>query len=237
MRRIRIGLIGEQNRGVRAHAAIPKALQAAGSALNAGVEPVWLPTAHLAEGTEAKLSGLDGLWCVPNSPYESTQGALQAIRHARERGRPFLGTCGGFQHTLLEYARHVIGMEYADHCETNPAAAVPLLHRLACSLVGVRGTIRILPGSRAREMYGSESVIEEYHCNYGLNEVYRSRLADGKLRVTGEDEAGNVRIVELTGHPFFVATLFQPELSALYAAIPHPIVLEFVRAATLAESA
>src|SRR5204862_344720 len=91
---------------------------------------------------EERLSPFDAIWCVPNSPYASMEGALCAIRFARESGRPFLGTCGGFQHTIIEYARNVLGFHEADHAESNPAAALPLISRLACFLLLVAAVLR-----------------------------------------------------------------------------------------------
>src|SRR5262249_50031260 len=136
MRPIRIGMIGDRNLEVRAHVAIPRALDLAGHGLPRPLEPVWLSTITLTHGLETKLASVSGLWCVPNSPYASMEGALSAIRFAREHSVPFLGTCGGFQHALIEFARDVLGMTEADHAETNPRAAVPFVSALACSLTG-----------------------------------------------------------------------------------------------------
>src|SRR5881397_3066331 len=124
---IRIGLIGDYDTRVKAHLAIPRALELASGGLERRVEPVWLATGELEGATERHLSLFDGLWCVPGSPYESMEGALRAIRFARERGVPFLGTCGGFQHALIEYARDVLGILDADHAESNPGAATQLI--------------------------------------------------------------------------------------------------------------
>jgi CTP synthase (UTP-ammonia lyase) len=158
------------------------------------------------------------------------QGALAAIRFARERPLPFLGTCGGFKHALIEYARNVLGWTEADHAESNPGAALPLVAPLSCSLVGVEGSVRLLPGSEACRIYGRPEALEGYHCNFGLNGSYQHALQGGALRISGVDEQGAARVVELQGHPFFVATLFQPELSA-FRDLPHPIVSAFVAAA------
>lgn len=216
---------------MRAHAAIPRALElAAGS--SAGVEPRWLPTPSLEKDLPGKLAGLDALWCVPGSPYASTEGALAAIRFAREKGRVFLGTCGGFQHALLEYARDAMGLPGAEHAETSPGAAAPFISPLSCSLVGKTGTIHFRRESRAALLYGAAEAVEAYHCSFGLNPGYRARLEAGGMSVTGVGEDGTARVVELAGHPFFLATLFQPELSALREnALPHPLITGFVRAA------
>src|SRR5690348_13523420 len=128
---LRIGLIGDYSPEILAHVAIPRALDFAASDVGVPVEPVWLATDRLAQDGVAVLSMFDVLWCVPGSPYASMDGALAAIRFARERGVPFLGTCGGFQHALIEYARNVLGLAAADHAESNPDAALPLIVPLA----------------------------------------------------------------------------------------------------------
>ncbi|PYS76830.1 MAG: hypothetical protein DMF67_08410 [Acidobacteria bacterium] len=227
---LRVGLIGDYNPEVRAHVAIPKALDLAEGVTGCKSEATWVATARIGGDVEEQLRPFDALWCVPASPYANMEGALSAIRFARERARPFLGTCGGFQHALIEYARDVLGLAGADHAESNPTAEVTLVTPLTCSLVGAQGTIRLKEGSRARSIYGRAEVVEQYHCNFGFNPRYRSLLESGDLKVTGVDTEGDVRVVELTSHPFFVATLFQPELSA-FEALAHPLVCAFVRAA------
>lgn len=230
MNPIRIGLVGDRNLEVRAHAAIPRALDLAGKSLPRPLELVWLTTATLGRGPDDRLTGLGGLWCVPGSPYENTDAALWAIQGARERPLPFLGTCGGFQHAILEFARHVLGVAGAAHAELSPAAKDPWISELPCSLVGESGLVTMTPGSKAAGAYGKERATEEYHCNYGFNPAYRERMEAAGMKVTGVDEAGEVRIIELEGHPFFVATLFQPELSA-YRGVPHPLIRAFGEAA------
>jgi len=227
--KIQIGLVGDYDAGITAHVAIPKALAFA-AAGNYEVEASWLATRNLASDVEKQLQRFNGIWCVPGSPYQSMDGALNAIRFAREQRRPFLGTCGGFQHTLIEYARNVLGLADADHAESNPAAAVPLITPLACALRETGGKIRFEPGSRVREIYGCDEVTEEYNCSFGLNRRYDSIFNAGPLCATGVDGNEEVRIVELEGHPFFIATLFQPERSALRN-VAHPLVRVFVKAA------
>lgn len=227
----RIGLIGDFNLEVRAHTAIPRALALASDEGTYDAETSWLATPLLAErNAEQLLSTFDAFWCVPGSPYESMEGALNAIRFARERGYPFLGTCGGFQHTLIEYARNVLGLIEADHAESNPAAALPLIAPLACSLVGAQGTIQLQPGSRISSIYGSNQTLESYFCNYGFNSQFQSLFEDGEMRITGVDSNGEARVIELIPHPFFIATLFQPELSA-FSGVSHPLVAAFLQAA------
>src|SRR5439155_10965856 len=172
----RIALIGDYHPQVKAHVAVLAALALAAADLVCKIEPVWLPTPSLDHSAEQQLSGFDAIWCVPNSPYVSMDGALRAIRWARESGRPFLGTCGGFQHAIVEYARNVLGLVAADHAESNPIAALPLISPLACSLDGATGTIRLKPGSRLGAIYGRTEIVERYQCNFGLNPRHQSLL-------------------------------------------------------------
>jgi CTP synthase (UTP-ammonia lyase) len=196
--------------------------------LRADVTFEWLPSPELQPTAAARLEPYAGVWCVPGSPYRNTLGVIEAIRFARVQRRPFLGTCGGFQHALLEYAQAEWGIE-ALHAETSPEADDPVIAPLICSLVEVRGGLELEPGSRLRAIYGREVANEEYHCNYGLSPRYALRLLSGPLKIAARDDEGSVRAVELGGHPFFIGTLFQPERAALREQIP-PLVKAFVRA-------
>jgi CTP synthase (UTP-ammonia lyase) len=227
---VRIALVGDYQPSVPAHRAAPRALELAAASLACRLEFVWTPTPALDNKPEQRLATFDAVWCVPNSPYASMEGALRGIRFARETGRPFLGTCGGFQHAVIEYARNVLGFSEADHAESNPGAAMPVMTRLACSLTGAKGSIRLTPGSRLHTIYGRTEIAENFNCNFGLNPRYEAILGDGKLTVVGRDDQGEVRAVELAGNAFFIATLFQPELSAL-GGTAHPLICAFVRAA------
>ena len=230
MKRIRMGLIGDHNDTHLAHRAIPHALEVCASAAKCGVEPVWLDTVRCE--TE-RLEGFDAFWCVPASPYRSMEGALRAIRFAREKGQPFLGTCGGFQHALIEYARNVLGLRSADHAETNPGSSCLIISPLKCSLVEGRGIVLLTEGSRLRELYDSKKATEMYHCSYGLNRAFESKVASEDLRFSARDEGGEVRAFELTNHPFYVGTLFQPERSDFLRQV-HPIIYGFMKAAMAA---
>lgn len=130
----------------------------------------------------------------------------------------------------MEYARNVLGIAEADHEEISPNAQVHLIHRLECVIAGQVRPVRFLAGTMTFRVYGKELSNEHFRCSFGLNPEYRQLIADGKLRVSGTDENGEARIVELSGHPFFVATLFLPQLSST-AAAPHPLFTEFLRVA------
>jgi len=149
---IRIALIGDYSAAVTAHTAIPPALELAAKSLNVDVEPVWIHTLKLPINDEGRsLVGYHGIWCVPASPYANTDGAISAITFARTQAIPFLGTCAGFQHALIEFFRNVIGSNDVAHAELDPGAERPLISKLSCSLVEVVSAIRLTPGSRPKD--------------------------------------------------------------------------------------
>jgi CTP synthase (UTP-ammonia lyase) len=106
-----------------------------------------------------------------------------------------------------------------------------VITRLACSLRGLEQEVHIVPGTRAAEAYGVERVTEKFMCRFGVNEAYRERLFGDDLRVSGTDAEGNVRMAESQTHPFFMGTLFVPQMSS-EAGRPHPLLVAFVQAAT-----
>ena len=228
MKPITIALVGDRRDEVIAHRCIPRAIEFA--AAPQAVALKWIHTVELADGVKP-LHGCSAVWLVPASPYASMTGALRAVRHARENGIPFLGTCGGVQHALLEFARNIANLPEADHAEVNPDAGVPLLVQLSCDLREKDGAVNFTPGTLLQRSYGTNRALETYHCRYGLNTAYRARLEAAGFQFTAHDDAGDVRGGELPNHPFFVGTLFQPERSALREE-RHPLIAAFVAAAS-----
>lgn len=230
-----IALVGDYSPDVIAHRAIPLALALARTETNCPIAWHWVQTRDIHDA-DRELADFAAVWVVPASPYENMAGALEAIRFARETGRPFLGTCGGFQHALIEFARNVAGLATADHAESNPSADTLVVTPLACSLVERGGDIRFAPDSLVHAAYGRDSAHETYHCNYGLNAAHRPALERAGLRFTAFDHDGAIRAAELvtTTHPFFVGTLFQPERAALHGETP-PLARAFVQAIAKAE--
>jgi len=218
-----VALVGDRNDTVVAHRAIPRALELAGAALGVPVAWEWHLTRTISPASVAGLASFDGIWCVPASPYENEAGALAAIRFARESAVPFLGTCGGCQHAILEYARNVLGLKEAQHAESNPDAAVPLIAPLACAMVEQTAPILLLPGTRIREIYGQDRIEEGYHCSFGLNPALEHLLVGSSLRIGGRSPEGEARALELDDHPFFLLTQFQPERRALSGEVPPPV--------------
>ena len=164
-----------------------------------GCEWDWFHTSTLLDDPSEQLADFHGVWCVPAGPYANTGGALASIRLARRTGRPFLGTCGGFQHALLEYAEGVWGVARPAHAELDPLAADPVIAPLACGLVEQSAEIRFEKGSRLAAIYGVEAVTEGYHCRYGLRSGYSDRLASGPLHVVDETLQAMFARSSLTG--------------------------------------
>ncbi|HWA85148.1 MAG TPA: hypothetical protein VG710_02905 [Opitutus sp.] len=226
----RLALIGDYSPSVTAHQAIPRALSLARDELAADLSWDWVHTRDIHDAPQA-LAAFAAVWVVPASPYANPAGALDAIRLFRETRRPFLGTCGGFQHALIEFARNVAGLADAEHAETSPSSPTLLVVPLACSLVEKTTPLRFVSGSLLRAAYGADTAIEGYRCSFGPNPAYMPALERAGLRFTAFDAGGEPRAAELapSAHPFFVGTLFQPERAALRDVTP-PLVRAFVRA-------
>jgi CTP synthase (UTP-ammonia lyase) len=222
----RIALLGEFSPSFPPHAATMAAVHHAAAALHVEMEAQWVSTAAV---DDRLLSEYAGLWVAPGSPYKSLERALRAIREARERGIPCFGTCGGFQHMVIEYARHVLSFADAQHAEYDPYASRLFISALECSLVGRAMTLHFRAGSRVAEIYGALSAEEEYYCDFGVSPEAVPLLRTGPLAITGSDAEGEIRVVELADHPFFIGTLFVPQMRSSPER-PHPLVAAFVRA-------
>lgn len=225
---MKIALVGDYDQNALAHRVIPESLAASATALATPLESLWI---HSRDVDQAALATVDALWCVPLSPYAEPEAVIAAIRYARETELPFLGTCAGYQHALLEYARNVLGFAHADSAEDNPQTSMPLISALACRLADEGEKVLLQRDSRLAQIYQSETVVEQYNCGFGLNPDYRAIFADSSLRFSAFDENGEPRAFELDGHRFFFATAFQPERSALQG-FTHPLITALLMAAS-----
>lgn len=224
---MKIILVGDYDASVLAHQAIPRAIELSAQALETGAEPVWM---HSAEVDLSAIASADALWCVPLSPYADAQAVITAIRFSRENDMPFLGTCAGYQHAVLEYARNVLGFEDADSAEDNPATTMPLIAALKCRLTNDAGRISLEQGSRLADIYQSGRAVETYHCGYGVNPEYLSVFCGREFRFCARDDDGEPRAFELAGNRFYFGTAYQPERSSLQQAA-HPLITAFMSAA------
>ena len=171
----------------------------------------WVAT----DSEEARdLSSADGVWLLPGTPYRDADAAFAAIRHCLDAGVPFLGTCGGFQHALVELARSRAGIADAAHEESDPDASDPVVSRLACTLYGEVRTVTPVPGTRFAEICGTEPFGGFHWCGYGLDPAYVEPLKRAGVVVGATADDAGVEAVELPEHPFFLATAFQPQVGA-----------------------
>jgi CTP synthase (UTP-ammonia lyase) len=222
-----IAILGEYTPASAPQAMTTVAIGHAQARLGVAVDAAWISTAAI---DESLFDRFDALWIAPGSPYKDLERTLWAIRRARERGIPCFGTCGGFQHMVLEYARNVLGFHDAQHAEYDPYASRLFLTQLACSLVGREMRLSFVAGSRVAAIYGALEATEAYYCDFGVNPEHAPLLGAGPLRITGSDAEGEARVIELPGHAFFLGTLFVPQTSSTPDA-PHPLVTAFVEAA------
>lgn len=226
---MKIAIIGDYNPQAATHTATSDALRHAAGQLDIPVTFDWMATENIRPQFDSICKQYDAYWIAPGSPYKDFAGVLQIIRYAREHHIPTIGTCGGFQHMVIEFARHVLQLEDAAHAEYDPYASRLVVTPLSCSLVGQTLQIHIrAPHSKTAQALQTDRLTAQYYCNFGLNPDYQTQLHEQGFEVVGVDDDGEARILELANHPFFVATLFVPQTSST-AAHPHPLISGFLQ--------
>jgi len=220
---------------------VQEALIHGGIANDVGVEIDWLSSEDFENGQSAeKLADYHGLLIPGGFGVRGVEGMLSAIRWARENGLPFFGICLGLQTAVIEFSRSVCGIAGAHSTEwdrdtTDPVICLMNSQREVTDMGGTQRlgamTARLKAGSRAAEIYGSQEISERHRHRYEVNNAYREVLAERGMEVSGVSPDGNlVEMVELPGHPWFVATQAHPELKSR-PDHPHPLFAAFVGAA------
>ena len=136
----------------------------------------------------------------------------------------------GDWNAVVEFARNVAGIADADHAETTPDGSNLVVGRLACSLIGQERDVTAVPGTRMCDLCGDAPFVGFHWCNYGLAPAYADRLAEHGLVIAARADDAGVEAVELPNHPFFLATLFQPQVGSLAGHPLHPVIEAFVAA-------
>lgn len=244
MKNINIAVLGTCNSEFRPHRVLSTTLQQAALHLGIEIKPEWIATDKLndLENAFGLLKGFHGIWCSPGSPYKSLTGALNGIRFARENDIPFIGTCAGFQHLILEYARNILGYTEANSEEYKANGQVLFITPLKCALTGQTLHITIREDTLAHRIWGQTQIREHYYCRFGLNPEYLPQIQESDLVISGTDKTHEPRIVELPGHPFFIGTLFVPGDEQLFDGQPnqlnfHPLIKAFAGACLQTEPA
>ena len=226
---MKLAIIGDYNASFRPHVATNEAVEQVKKFLNISLQVDWIATDTILSNLDFICKSYDGFWIAPGSPYKSMEGALKIIAYARENKVPTLGTCGGFQHIVIEFARNILQIKEATHAEYDPYASVLIVNPLSCSLVGERLDVTITDKeSLTYKLVESDTLHEKYYCNFGLNPAYQSAIHAGGLKVVASDNTSEARILELAHHPFFIATLFVPQDNST-ATNPHKIVVGFIK--------
>jgi len=221
-----IALLGEYTSTFPPHVSTDAAIRHAQDLFDLDITADWVSTEDIGPTLFEHFSGI---WVAPGSPYKNIEKTLWAIRYARENNIPCFGTCGGFQHMVIEYARHVLGFKDAQHAEYDPYASNLFISELACSLAGREMRLSLAPGSRIAAIYGGSSATESYYCNFGVNPYYVDQLQQGPLQVSASDAEGEIRVIEHPDHPFFIGTLFVPQMRST-SERPHPLIIAFLMA-------
>lgn len=131
---------------------------------------------------------------------------------------------------VLEFARNVLGLADAKHAEYDPNASRPFISPLSCPVAGMELRVSLRPQTTVHTLYGRDEVVERYYCTFGVNPEYSDTLARNRdLVISGRDSHGEIRIIEMLDHPFFVGTLFVPQTQSREW-MPHPLVSGFLQA-------
>lgn len=211
-----IAALGDRDPALYTHREIDAAMRLVPD----GVELRWVAT----DGEEARrIDSFDGLWVLPGTPYRDDDAVYAAIRFAREQGMPMLGTCGGFQYMAVEFARSVAGISGAAHAKSEPDAEAIVVGALACSLVGEERTVTAVPGTRLAALCGTTPFTGFHWCSYGLADGIDEKLARTGLVVSAFAGDAGVEGFELRAHPFYLATLFQPQVGSSDRGELHPL--------------
>lgn len=221
-----IALLGDRNPEYLTH----RELDAALHLFPEDVTAEWVPTDD--PDSRKRVAESDALWVVPGTPYRDDSFVYESIQQAREGQKPFLGTCGGFQYALVEYARNVTGLSNASHGEESPQSEDQVVTRLSCSLVGEEREVSTIDGTRLRTIYGHEPFMGFHYCNFGLAEHYVDQLSDQNLIVSARAIDAGVEGIELSDHPFYIATLFQPQVGSIAGKPLDPLIARFIEAAS-----
>ncbi|HEX8694105.1 MAG TPA: CTP synthase [Longimicrobium sp.] len=238
---VRIAVVGKYVALVDSYKSVAEALKHGGIANDAHVEIDWLSSEDFENGQSAeKLRDYHGLLIPGGFGVRGVEGMLSAIRWARENGLPFFGICLGLQTAIIEFSRSVCGLPEAHSAEWERDTSDPVIclmdsQRQVTDLGGTMRlgayTARLAPGSKAAEIYGSHEISERHRHRYEVNNAYRETLEERGMRVSGTSPDGNlVEMIELPGHPWFVATQAHPELKSRPNQ-PHPLFASFIAAA------
>ncbi len=238
---VEIALVGKYVKLQDAYLSVHEALKHAGIHLGTRVRVRWVDAENMSyEEAAEMLEQVDGVLVPGGFGSRGWEGKILACRVARERGIPYLGICLGMHVAVSEFARHVVGLEGANSTEMDPETPYPVIDLLPeqKEIEDLGGTMRlgaqaveVAEGTRTREIYDEAVIHERHRHRFEVNNHLRPKLVEHGLVVSGTFQEGRlVEIIELPGHPWFVASQFHPEFKSRPTR-PAPLFREFVGAA------
>ncbi len=243
---VTIGIVGKYVGLPDAYLSVVEALRHAGRTSRVSVTIKWIAAENI-DGmlVDSYLEGLDGILVPGGFGIRGIEGKIQAIRYARENNVPFLGLCLGLQCAVIEFARNVAGLTNAHSSEFDPLTADPVIDLMDTQkdVSDKGGTMRLglypaklEQGSLARSLYGSEVVYERHRHRWEVNNTYRRSLTEAGMSMSGTSPDDRlVEFIEISDHPYFIATQAHPELVSRPDA-PHPLFDGFIAAAKTARN-
>lgn len=222
---VKIALVGKYVELHDAYLSVSQALRAAGYANDAHVSIDWIKAMDLKEdNVEEILGSADGILVPGGFGLRGTDGKKLAIKYAREHNIPFLGICLGMQLALVEFAEDVLGMKGANSTEFDLNTPYPVIDLLSNQYEGIDmgGTLRlggydcrIEEGTLAYKCYGKELIRERHRHRYEFADRFKADFENAGFKISGVNpDSGLAEIVELEGHPFFIACQFHPEFTS-----------------------
>jgi CTP synthase len=239
--KVKIGICGKYIDLRDAYKSIAESFVHAGVANSAEVELVWISSEDISrDGPEEHLSGIAGLLVPGGFGDRGIEGKIEAVRYVRENNIPFLGICLGLQCAVIELARNAAGLEGADSSEFSDKTSYPVIDLMdeQRNITDKGGTMRlgtypcrISQGSLAHKIYSSLNINERHRHRYEVNPEYKDKLEQCGMKFTGLSPDGKlVEMIELSSHPYFIASQFHPELKSR-PMNPHPLFVGLVKAA------
>jgi CTP synthase len=239
--RINIAIVGKYVRLGDAYLSVVEALRHAAIAIGSELNLRWINSEDIeSDGAEPYLADVSGILVPGGFGLRGVDGKIAAIQFARRSQIPFLGLCLGMQCSVIEWARHIAGLEDANSAEFAPDTANPVINLLPeqQDVVDLGGTMRLglypcrlTPNTLAFKLYQEEVIYERHRHRYEFNNAYRNLFLENGYAISGTSPDGRlVEIIELQNHPFFIATQFHPEFQSR-PSTPHPLFQGFVQAA------
>jgi CTP synthase len=241
MRRVTVGFVGKYVQLVESYKSLNEALMHGGVSNDTAVDIRHIDSEEIEEkGPEALLAGMDAILVGPGFGARGAEGKISAIRFAREQGIPFFGICLGMQLAVVEFARHVCGLERANSSEITQSSPHPVVDLMPeqRDVTDKGATMRLgaypcalADGTRSRAIYGRAEISERHRHRWEVNNNYRDALEKSGMVLSGLSPDGRlVEMIELPGHPYFVACQFHPEFKSR-PLDPHPLFVHFIAAA------